>query len=124
LLVAISCQRIFVLIPKPQLLHCASSFLQFVNAVMARWPGAVLQFEDFQMAHALTLLQRYRHHHLVFNDDIQVRVLPYTCMPVVDLCRHMYTGAVVLNISPGHVGMIHELLLVRLCAVVQCCWHV
>jgi malic enzyme len=49
--------------------HC----LQFVNAVMARWPNAVLQFEDFQMAHALTLLQRYRHHHLVFNDDIQVR---------------------------------------------------
>jgi malic enzyme len=46
--------------------------LQFVNAVMARWPDAVLQFEDFQMAHALTLLQRYRHHHLVFNDDIQV----------------------------------------------------
>lgn len=46
--------------------------LQFVNAVMARWPNAVLQFEDFQMAHALTLLQRFRHHHLVFNDDIQV----------------------------------------------------
>jgi malate dehydrogenase (decarboxylating) len=41
---------------------------------MARWPNAVLQFEDFQMAHALTLLQRYRHHHLVFNDDIQVRL--------------------------------------------------
>ncbi|WIA28821.1 hypothetical protein OEZ86_011350 [Tetradesmus obliquus] len=44
---------------------------EFVNAVMARWPNAVLQFEDFQMAHALTLLQRYRDHHLVFNDDIQ-----------------------------------------------------
>ncbi|KAF6260946.1 hypothetical protein COO60DRAFT_1504086 [Scenedesmus sp. NREL 46B-D3] len=44
---------------------------EFVNAVMARWPDAVLQFEDFQMAHALTLLQRYRNHHLVFNDDIQ-----------------------------------------------------
>jgi malic enzyme len=51
-------------------LHCRC--LQFVNAVMARWPDAVLQFEDFQMAHALTLLQRYRQHHLVFNDDIQV----------------------------------------------------
>lgn len=46
--------------------------LQFVRAVMGRWPNAVLQFEDFQMQHALTLLERYREHHLVFNDDIQV----------------------------------------------------
>jgi malic enzyme len=33
---------------------------QFVHAVMARWPNAVLQFEDFSMTHALTLLNRYR----------------------------------------------------------------
>lgn len=39
---------------------------------MSRWPKAVLQFEDFEMQHALTLLERYRKHHLVFNDDIQV----------------------------------------------------
>jgi malic enzyme len=46
-----------------------------VQAVMARWPNAVLQFEDFSMEHALLLLERYRRHHLVFNDDIQVRWL-------------------------------------------------
>ena len=40
---------------------------------MSRWPNAVLQFEDFNMAHAQPLLERYRDHHLVFNDDIQVR---------------------------------------------------
>ena len=39
---------------------------------MTRWPNAVLQFEDFNMAHAQPLLERYRDHHLVFNDDIQV----------------------------------------------------
>lgn len=44
---------------------------EFVRAVMARWPDAVLQFEDFSIEHALHLLERYRHHHLVFNDDIQ-----------------------------------------------------
>eukprot|EP00798_Chlamydomonas_sp_ICE-L_P019326 gene19326-25976_t len=44
---------------------------EFVNAAMARWPKAVLQFEDFSLNHALCLLDRYRHHHLVFNDDIQ-----------------------------------------------------
>ncbi|KAJ9525209.1 hypothetical protein QJQ45_020740, partial [Haematococcus lacustris] len=43
----------------------------FVVAVMTRWPNAVLQFEDFSISHALTLLNRYRQHHLVFNDDIQ-----------------------------------------------------
>jgi hypothetical protein len=31
----------------------------------------VLQFEDFSTNHALTLLQRYRNHYMVFNDDIQ-----------------------------------------------------
>ncbi len=38
---------------------------------MDRWPNAVLQFEDFSNEHALVLLERYRQHHLVFNDDIQ-----------------------------------------------------
>ncbi len=50
-------------------------YSQFVKAVMTRWPNAILQFEDFNMAHAQPLLERYRDHHLVFNDDIQVRTL-------------------------------------------------
>ncbi|KAK9828988.1 hypothetical protein WJX72_003247 [[Myrmecia] bisecta] len=44
---------------------------EFVAAVMGRWPKCVLQFEDFNMATAHPLLNRYRTHHLVFNDDIQ-----------------------------------------------------
>lgn len=44
---------------------------EFVTAVMGRWPSAVLQFEDFNMDHAAPLLERYRHSHCVFNDDIQ-----------------------------------------------------
>lgn len=31
----------------------------------------MLQFEDLAIDHALVALRRYRHHHLVFNDDIQ-----------------------------------------------------
>ena len=46
---------------------------EFVEAVMSRWPKAVLQFEDFQLPYAHPLLQRYKDQHLVFNDDIQVR---------------------------------------------------
>jgi malate dehydrogenase (decarboxylating) len=44
---------------------------EFVSAVMGRWPNAVLQFEDFSIEHAELLLERYRHCHCVFNDDIQ-----------------------------------------------------
>ena len=44
---------------------------EFVTAVMGRWPNAVLQFEDFSIQHAHTLLERYRYSHCVFNDDIQ-----------------------------------------------------
>jgi len=43
---------------------------------MGRWPHAVLQFEDFNLAHAQPLLERYRQHHLIFNDDIQARTHP------------------------------------------------
>lgn len=45
---------------------------EFVQAVMARWPNAVLQFEDFNLSNAHPLLGRYRDYHTVFNDDIQV----------------------------------------------------
>ena len=43
-----------------------------MRALMGRYPRAVLQFEDFNLEHALPLLDRYRDHHLVFNDDVQV----------------------------------------------------
>lgn len=58
-----------------RVLKCHAANLQivdeFVAAVMGRWPKCVLQFEDFNMATAHPLLQRYRNCHLVFNDDIQ-----------------------------------------------------
>lgn len=54
---------------------------EFVRAVTARWPNAVLQFEDFSMEHAKPLLERYRWSHTVWNDDIQVSRghAPSTC---------------------------------------------
>ena len=52
---------------------------EFVKAVMGRWPTAVLQFEDFNLAHAHPLLNRYRYCHTVFNDDIQAGA-PCLCM--------------------------------------------
>ncbi|KAJ1694170.1 hypothetical protein LUZ63_010868 [Rhynchospora breviuscula] len=44
---------------------------EFMEAVHARWPKAVIQFEDFQMKWAFETLQRYRKKFCMFNDDIQ-----------------------------------------------------
>ena len=44
---------------------------EFMAAALYRWPNVLIQFEDFQLKHALNLLFKYRDELLVFNDDIQ-----------------------------------------------------
>jgi malate dehydrogenase (oxaloacetate-decarboxylating)(NADP+) len=44
---------------------------EFVTAVEARYPGAIIHFEDFASDHAFALLARYRNRVPAFNDDIQ-----------------------------------------------------
>ena len=43
----------------------------FMNSLRARWPGALIQFEDFAGHNANRLLDRYRDETCCFNDDIQ-----------------------------------------------------
>jgi malate dehydrogenase (oxaloacetate-decarboxylating) len=43
----------------------------FVDAVMARWPHVLVQWEDFALGNATRLLARYRDRLCTFNDDIQ-----------------------------------------------------
>ncbi len=44
---------------------------EFIEGVQNRWPGALIQFEDFTNDHAFHLLEKYRAKVLCFNDDIQ-----------------------------------------------------
>src|SRR6478672_13167634 len=43
----------------------------FVVAVAERWPGCVIQWEDFKQSNALRILDRYRDRVCSFNDDVQ-----------------------------------------------------
>ncbi|CAA0842609.1 NAD-dependent malic enzyme 2- mitochondrial [Striga hermonthica] len=44
---------------------------ELMEAIHARWPKAIVQFEDFQMKWAFETLDRYRKKFCMFNDDIQ-----------------------------------------------------
>ncbi len=43
----------------------------FIAAAQQRWPGVLIQFEDFAQPNAMPILQRHRENVCCFNDDIQ-----------------------------------------------------
>ncbi|CUS48249.1 MAG: malate dehydrogenase (oxaloacetate-decarboxylating) MaeA [Idiomarinaceae bacterium HL-53] len=43
----------------------------FIQAAEKRWPGVLIQFEDFAQQNAMPILKRYQEQVCCFNDDIQ-----------------------------------------------------
>lgn len=83
---------------------------ELVSALRARWPNALLQFEDFSTVHALTLLERYRNDMPTFNDDIQgtaavVLAGIYGALKVQDMPPSAITKQRFLVCGAGSAGM-------------------
>ncbi|CAI5929077.1 unnamed protein product [Closterium sp. NIES-64] len=51
--------------------HYLSLMDEFMEAVFSRWPNVIVQFEDFEMRWANTLMDRYKSQYRIFNDDIE-----------------------------------------------------
>ncbi|CAI5515740.1 unnamed protein product, partial [Closterium sp. Naga37s-1] len=78
---------------------------EFMEAVTARWPNVIVQFEDMERKWAHVLMDRYRHQYRTFNDDIQgtgglavaavTNVLRAQELPPSELanCKMVVTGA-------------------------------
>ncbi len=64
---------LYIGLPQPRLTGAAYDALidEFIAAAQARFPQAVIQFEDFANHNAFRLLHKFRDQAPIFNDDIQ-----------------------------------------------------
>jgi malate dehydrogenase (oxaloacetate-decarboxylating) len=87
---------------------------QFVSAVQRRWPGILLQWEDFAGENALRLLDRYRDRLCTFNDDIQgtAAVTTATLLAAVHATGVPFKNQHIAMFGSGSagVGIIHLLI--------------
>jgi malate dehydrogenase (oxaloacetate-decarboxylating) len=85
----------------------------FVSAVERRWPGILLQWEDFANTNAARLLSRYRNRLCTFNDDIQgtAAVTTATLLAAVNATGIPLSSQTIVMYGSGSAGVgIIELL--------------
>lgn len=79
---------------------------RFIVAVEKRWPGVLLQFEDFALRHATPLLKKYQDRLCCFNDDIQ-GTAAVTLGTLQAACRHKkqaLSSQTLLFVGAGSAG--------------------
>lgn len=96
-----------------------SSFVDtFVQAAQDRWPGVLIQFEDFAQPNAMPLLERYRDKFCCFNDDIQ-GTAAVTLGSILAACRSTnakLSEQKVVFVGAGSAGCgIAEMIISRMC---------
>jgi malate dehydrogenase (oxaloacetate-decarboxylating) len=90
----------------------------FIRALEKRWPGVLLQFEDFEQKKALPLLQRYQDQICCFNDDIQgtAAVAAATLIAACKAKQQKLSEQVFVFLGAGSAGCgIAEQLIAHLC---------
>jgi malate dehydrogenase (oxaloacetate-decarboxylating) len=87
----------------------------FVQAVVARWPNVLLQWEDFAGANAARLLARYCDRLCTFNDDIQgtAAIAAATVMAAINVTGTPLTEQRVALFGAGSAGCGIAALLLR-----------
>lgn len=91
---------------------------RFVKAVKKRWPGVLLQWEDFAQANALPILERYRDQLCTFNDDIQgtACVVVGTLLAAVNITKKPLSEQRIVIVGAGSAGCgIARLLRTAMC---------
>lgn len=90
----------------------------FIQAAQRRWPGVMIQFEDFAQPNAMPLLERYRDQVCCFNDDIQ-GTAAVTLGTILAACRikgAKLSEKKVVFVGAGSAGCgIAEMLISRMC---------
>lgn len=91
----------------------------FIDAVERRWPGVLIQFEDFAQSTATPLLERHRHRVCSFNDDIQ-GTAAVTLGTLLSACRRKgerLRDQTIAFVGAGSAGCgIAELLITKMIA--------
>lgn len=90
----------------------------FIQAAQRRWPGVMIQFEDFAQPNAMPLLERYRDQVCCFNDDIQ-GTAAVTLGSILAACRSKNAklrDQKVVFVGAGSAGCgIAEMIISRMC---------
>ncbi len=90
----------------------------FITAAQKRWPGVMIQFEDFAQPNAMPLLERYRDQVCCFNDDIQ-GTAAVTLGSILAACRSKNVklrDQKVVFVGSGSAGCgIAEMIISRMC---------